>query len=122
MKPRDTDVKVNQSTYFNCSTDIGSTSIFWFHGYTYVYIGDAILEPYTDRFAVDKYEWNGTYIYNLVIRSVQASDAGEYICSDDEIYGEKYWVQLIVLGELQGSLFCSKDRRITIILTQNGAG
>ena len=114
MKPRDTDIQVNQSTYFNCSTDIASTSTFWFHGTTRVYIGFTILEPYTERFAIDKSEWNGTYIYNLVIHSVQSSDAGEYICSDDEGYGEKYSVQLIVLGEMQCVIFCSENRRITL--------
>ena len=65
-----------------------------------------MLVPYTERFAIDKSEWNGTYVYNLVIHSVQPSDAGEYICSDDEGYGERYSVQLIVLGEVQCVFLC----------------
>ena len=99
MKPRHTDIKINHTTYFNCSTDIAFWDIFWFHGKNYVYTGYVLLEPYHERFAIDRSERNGTYIYNLVIRSVQASDAGEYICIDDEGFGEQYAAQLVVLGE-----------------------
>jgi len=101
MKPRDTDAKVNQTSYFNCSTDFGSTAIFWFHGTKYVFTGNGMLEPYHERFKVDQTVWNGTYVYNLIVHSVQPSDAGMYTCWEDEGVREKHSAQLIVLGEHQ---------------------
>lgn len=113
VKPRDTDVKVNHSTYLNCSTDYASTAIFWFHGKKYVYTGNTILEPYNERFAINRNTLNGTNIYNLVIHSVQPEDAGEYICAEDEGVGEHHSVQLVVLGGHQRVIVCSNVYRIT---------
>src|SRR6218665_194058 len=110
MKPKDTDAKVNHSTYINCSTDHGPTAIFWFHGSKYVYTGNEILEPYHVRYAIDRKEWNGTYIYNLIINSVQPGDEGKYICAEDEGVGEQYSVQLVVLGECRLDLVSSNTR------------
>ena len=112
MKPSDTDIKVNHSTYLNCSTDYGPTVIFWFHGKNHVYTGGAIFEPYHERFEIDRDAWNGTYIYNLVIHSVQPGDAGEYICAEDEGMGERYSVQLVVLGEHQYFLMCLEPQSL----------
>lgn len=57
------------------------------------------MEPYHERFQIDRSEGNGTYIYNLVIHSAQRGDAGEYTCVDDEGFGEQYAVQLVVIDE-----------------------
>lgn len=108
MKPRDTEIKINHSTYFNCSTEHGATSAFWFHETKHVFAGNAILEPYHERFQVNHLVWNGTYVYNLIIHSVQHVDAGKYTCTEDEGVGEQYSAQLIVLGEINHDCVCSR--------------
>ena len=69
----------------------------WRHGKYYVYTGIAILEPYNDgRFSIEINASTGAS--NLVILSVQPSDAGTYECLEDEGFGEKRTAELIVLG------------------------
>ena len=89
-------VLINDSTYMNCSTSLEATDVQWFHGKNYVYAGRAILEPYDERFSVEINASSGAC--NLVIRSVQPSDAGLYECADDEGSGDRRSIQLIVLG------------------------
>ena len=108
-------IKVNDSTYLNCSTDYGSTAIFWFHGNKFVYTGTVILQPYHERFVIDRNVFNGTYIFNLVIHSVHPDDAGKYTCEEDEGAGEKSSAQLVVLGEHQYTRLC-------LIKTRNNTG
>ena len=98
MIPLDTEVKINDATYMNCSTSLLANLIQWRHGGYYVYTGIGFLEPYNDgRFSVEINTATGTS--NLVIRSVQPSDAGKYECLEDEGFGEKGTAELIVLGE-----------------------
>ena len=82
----------------NCSTNLTSREIFWYHGRNYIYVGDAegILVPYRERFRIERNESDGSH--NLVIHSVEPSDAGEYICIDDDGLGERRSAELIVLG------------------------
>ena len=101
--PRDTEVKINDSTYVNCSTSIQADLVQWRHGNNLVYTGIDILEPYNDgRFSVEINASTGAS--NLVIRSVQPSDAGTYECLEDEGFGEKRTAELIVLGTFTSCL------------------
>src|SRR5688572_8166896 len=86
IHPKDTEAKVNDSTYLNCSTSISTEYIHWHHGSKYVYAGDGIMEPYLGRFEMEIDSFTGAY--NLVIRSVRPEDAGEYTCIDDGGIGE----------------------------------
>src|SRR6218665_611702 len=94
--PQDTESKVSDTTYFNCSTNLTSKEILWNHGDQYLYSDNGILPPYDERFEIDRNESTGSY--NLVIHSVEPSDAGEYICIDDDGLGERRSAELIVLG------------------------
>lgn len=100
VTPRDTEVKINDSTYINCSTSLPADLVQWHHGRYYVYTGIAFLEPYNDgRFSVEINTLTGAS--NLVIRSVQPPDAGKYECLEDEGLGERRSAQLIVFGTFQ---------------------
>ena len=94
--PRNTESRVGDTTYFNCSTNLQSREIFWNHGRNYIYTGVAIINPYRGRFEIDRNASNGSH--NLVIHSVQPGDAGEYICIDDDGHGTKRSAELVVLG------------------------
>lgn len=80
----------------NCSTNITSHEIFWYHGDKYIYIGDVILDPYRKRFMIDRTASIGSH--NLVIHSVEPGDAGTYLCVDDDGFGTKRSAELVVLG------------------------
>ena len=98
VAPLNTESKVGDPTYLNCSTNITSREIFWYHGRNYIYVGDptGILEPYRDRFEIDSSASDGSH--NLVIHSVEPGDAGEYICIDDDGLGARRSAELVVLG------------------------
>jgi len=96
IAPLNTESKVGEATYFNCSTDLDYADIFWYHGNKYIYNGHGILEPYNTRFEIDRDTSPGSH--NLVIHSVEPGDAGEYICIDDDGSGTKRSAKLIVLG------------------------
>ena len=95
--PRNTASKVNETTYFNCSTDLVAKDIFWYHGANLVYTGGDVYEGYDKRVKIEVN--NATGACNLIIHSVQPSDAGEYKCWEDEGNKEKSAAELVVLGE-----------------------
>jgi hypothetical protein len=116
--PRDTEVKVNDSTYLNCTTSLLANHVQWRHGKNYVFTGIAILEPYNDgRFSVEIDIPTGAC--NLVIRSVQPSDAGTYECTEDEGIGQHRTAQLIVLG---GDPVCKSNMRSNGVIGPNSCG
>lgn len=94
--PSDTESMVGDATYFNCSTNLTSSEIFWHHGQKHIYTGETILEPYRGRFEIESNDSIGSH--NLVIHSVEPSDAGVYICIDDDGHGISRSAELIVLG------------------------
>ena len=103
MKPKDAEVVVGQTTFFNCSTNLTSSEIYWFHyvvgdikGRSFVYGQDQFHSRYLDRFQMEKNAATGSY--NLIITSVSIDDAGRYECRDDSGLGDKDSAQLIVLG------------------------
>jgi len=69
--------------------------IFWYHDDKYIYNGHGILEPYNGRFEIDRSSSIGSH--NLVVHSVEPTDAGEYICIDDDGSGTRLSAQLITL-------------------------
>ena len=103
IAPQTTEAKVGDTTYFNCSTNLTSEEIFWYHGDKYVYIGEPIIDPYKERFKIERTTSN--LIHNLVIQSVKPSDAGEYTCVDNDGLGTKLSAYLLVLGQFQSDEF-----------------
>ena len=101
--PRDIEVLVNLSTYFNCSTSIRNEQIHWYHyrvgeNRTHiVYYKGEINKNYPNRYNVTINIETGEY--NLIIHSVQSEDAGRYVCQDDGGRGRRSSAELIVLGQ-----------------------
>lgn len=109
-KPIDSQSLVNESTYFNCSSNITAKEINWFHHPVgveahqrkSVYAFGKIYVDYEEDFVLDK---NSTYgAYNLMIKSVKPGYAGQYQCQEDGGYGSSAYAQLIVIGEHINSL------------------
>ena len=103
IAPRNTEAKVGDTTYFNCSTNLTTEEIFWHHGLNYVYTGDPIIDPYRERFKIERTSSNLSH--NLVIQSVKPSDAGEYTCVDNDGLGTRRSAYLVVLGQFQSDEF-----------------
>lgn len=88
--PVDTEVRVSDSTYFNCSISNSSAPISWLHYpmgmgagiYGYVYINGQLHAPYDKRFRVEKVTSNGSFHFNLVVTNAEHSDAGLYVCQN----------------------------------------
>lgn len=97
MGLRNTESKVGETTYFNCSTNLTSREIFWFHGDKFIYTGIFIYEPYDMRFTIERKASSGSS--SLVIHSVEPGDAGEYTCIDGDGSGDRHSAQLVVLSE-----------------------
>ena len=100
--PSDTEVLLNHSTYFNCSTSILNEQIHWYHfpagedQLNYVYYKGQFNANYADRYSIQvNIEAEE---YNLNIRLVQPGDAGRYMCQDDGGLGGQSSAELIVLG------------------------
>lgn len=101
-KPVDTEVKVGDSTYFNCSISDPSADISWFHHpvgkrtdhHQYVYTAGQLISPYDRRFRIDKQISAGSF--NLVLLNAQLSDAGLYVCQNGGANSAVY-AELIVI-------------------------
>lgn len=108
IKPNDTVVLFNGSTFFNCSTfnfSSNSEEIAWYHSAGNnprkdVYEDGEFLANYAGRFRVEKDLSKG--IVNLIVEAATLEDAGTYECQDKKGVGETAHAQLTVLG----FLFC----------------
>src|SRR6218665_1033303 len=106
--PRDTQVIAGDTAKLTCSTNNPSMAIYWNYSPvgvdpsspdsrpTYVYRYGDVIKRFRARFEVERNESAGAT--NLVIGQVNASDAGTYICQDNDGFGETGRAQLIVLG------------------------
>lgn len=101
VRPDDTEVRVDDSTYLNCSISDASATASWYHypvgktSQSIVFFRDRVLEPYDKRFRVEMD--SSTESFNLVISKANLEDAGKYVCQDDES-GDSEAAQVIVLG------------------------
>lgn len=111
IKPNNTVVLLNGSTFFNCSTfnfSSNSEQIAWYHSAgnnlrSDVYEEGDILGNYAGRFRVEKDLSKG--IVNLIVQAATLEDAGTYECQDGKGFEETARAKLTVLGLLLCYLF-----------------
>lgn len=104
--PSNTTAKVNESTYFNCSTSIRPVdkNVIWFHfaldeggDRRYVYDDGRFWPNYKNRFDIEIDKSTGEF--NLLIKRLEMKDAGMYDCRDDSHADIGASANLTVLGK-----------------------
>lgn len=102
VKPTDSDVIINRSASFHCSSLSHRTFQWLYYDWkspsdgTLIYANGRFTQPqYVNKFHLETTDTAS----NLVISSVQGGDAGEYECRDGEGSSSSSRATLIVLGE-----------------------
>lgn len=88
VKPVDTEVRVDDSTYFNCSISSASAEISWYHypagrgtrDKRYVYLKGKIQNPYDERYRIERDNSSGSF--SLIVTKAKLQDAGTFVCQN----------------------------------------
>lgn len=122
VSPNDTEVRVGDSTYLNCSISDASATATWYHypvGKTsreIVFLRNRVRGPYDKRFRAEMDSSTGSF--NLVISKANLEDAGKYVCEDGESADPKV-AQVIVL---EGDPTCQSNINASGFIGPNDCG